>query len=172
MLSFSLPLLLEQTLQSAREDEEDRKPLKLKIDQAVWEGVVGGTVASPWDCWWAFTALILEEPEPPVATSSSAPSPPSDHLKTRFLVRETKGDAELKFKLFISTPQGDGKKLHYIWAGHENVIMLLCSCVWLLRGRHSGASPVDVAIPKRLTWSLVFEVEEDYLDSWCQSNQH
>lgn len=50
MLSFSLPLLLEQTLQSAREDEEDRKPLKLKIDQAVWEGVVGGTVASPWDC--------------------------------------------------------------------------------------------------------------------------
>lgn len=47
---FSSPLLLERTLQSAHKAEGDPKPQKLKIDQAVWEGVVAGTAGSPWDC--------------------------------------------------------------------------------------------------------------------------
>lgn len=33
------------------------KPQKLKIDQAVWEGAVGGTCGLPWECRLAFTVL-------------------------------------------------------------------------------------------------------------------
>lgn len=41
---FSSPLLLERTLQWAPKAEGHPKPQKLKIDQAVWEGVVAGTM--------------------------------------------------------------------------------------------------------------------------------
>lgn len=54
---FSSPLLLERILQQAHKAEGDPKPQKLKIDQAVCEGVVTGTRALPWDCWLAFTEL-------------------------------------------------------------------------------------------------------------------
>lgn len=44
---FSFPLLLEWTLQWAHKAEGDPKPQKLKIDQAVWEGVFTGAVVHP-----------------------------------------------------------------------------------------------------------------------------
>lgn len=44
------PLLLESMLQKAHAAKGYPKPQKLKIDQAVWEGVVVGTVTLPRDC--------------------------------------------------------------------------------------------------------------------------